>query len=92
MSSLSQQVGKQVTVRGEADNASGGAIVVTDDNTPVYLDGIDSWDKATRGKQVSVTGILREIGGQATVNAAGEQLHGYASARLVIENPTHTVV
>ncbi len=47
-----------IIVIGKAENAKGGAIVVSKDNGVYYLEGIDSWDEEIYGKQVKVSGVL----------------------------------
>lgn len=89
--SLETHVGKAVTVEGTAKNAAGGAIVMLEDRTPVYLDGMDRWDAATNNKPVSAKGTLRKQGGQPTMNDKGEAIHGFPDARFVLEHPTWTV-
>jgi len=88
--SLDTMVDQTVTIEGVARNAAGGAIVMTEDRTPVYLDGMDRWDRTTDGKQVTVKGTLRKHGGQKTVNDKGEYIHGFPDARFVVEKPSWT--
>jgi hypothetical protein len=85
--SLADRVGSKVTVEGTARNGAAGAVVVTSDG-PVYLDGLESWDKATDGKRVSARGVLRVQAGGNLVNAKGEHSHGVPGERLVIEAAT----
>jgi len=89
--SLDQQVGTKVTIRGTARNAAAGAVVLTDDRTPVYVAGLDRWDRATDGKQISASGTLRKVGGDPVVNDRGEHSHGVPGDRFVLEQPTWTV-
>ena len=49
----------KISVRGIAENAKGGAIVVTADSNIYYLDNIDSWDNKFYGRQVEVKGKLK---------------------------------
>ena len=91
MADLKGQIDRDVTVEGTARNAAGGAVVLTDDRTPVYIDGLESWDRATDGKHVRAKGTLRRRGGQQTVNAKGEHSHGFPGERYVLEKPTWSV-
>ena len=53
--------GKTVTLEGKAENAKAGAIVVSDDGTMAYIDGLeDGWPNEISRKRVRVTGELRE--------------------------------
>lgn len=89
--SLDQQVGTQVTIEGTARNAMAGAVVLTSDRTPVYVDGLERWDRAVDGKQVSASGTLRKRGPDDVVDGSGVQSSGIASAHFVLEKPTWTV-
>lgn len=82
---LDQNVDKQVTIESVAENASQGAIV-TVGRTPVYIDGLQRWDRALDGKKVTVTGTLRREAGDEVVNAKGEYSHGVPNGRFVLES------
>lgn len=50
-----------VTIEGKAENAKAGAIVLTEDGSPVYVDGLeDGWPGELARKRVRVTGVLRD--------------------------------
>lgn len=86
--SLEQQVDTQVTIEGTARNAMAGAVVLTADRTPIYVEGLERWDSAFDGKKVSASGTLRKRGGDDTVNAAGEHSSGITGNHFVLEQPT----
>ena len=88
---LQGRLDTRVTIVGTAQNASRGAIVLTDDRTPVYVDGLERWDRSTDGKQVSATGMLRRRAGEAVVNERGESSHGIPSDRFVLEEASWSV-
>jgi hypothetical protein len=76
---LDSLIDSQATITGKAGNAHAGAVVLTDDRTPVYIDGLESWDEdGLNGKDVSVSGTLRKrsIAPKAEVNADGDVSHG----------------
>jgi hypothetical protein len=87
-----RMVGNPVTIDGTARNAAGGAVVLTDDRTPIYIDGLQSWDKNTDGKKIKVKGTLAKRGPDKVVNDKGEHAHGFADDRFVLEKPSWTVV
>lgn len=89
--SLEQQINSQVTIEGTARNAMAGAVVLTADRTPVYVEGLDRWDRAIDGKKVSASGTLRKRGGDDVVGANGEQASGITGDHFVLEQPTWTV-
>jgi hypothetical protein len=91
MSDLTQKVDSKVTVEGVARNAALGAVVLMDDRTPVYVDGVEAWDKAVDGKKISASGTLRRRSAGSLVNDRGEYSHGVPGDRYVLEQPSWTV-
>ncbi len=83
---------QQITVEGIAQNASLGAIVLTDDMVPIYLEGMMKWDAALLNRAVYATGTLRRNNTipHATVNKRGERTHGVQGPIYMIEHPTVT--
>jgi hypothetical protein len=82
-------VGQEVTLAGTARDAAEGAIVLLKDRTPVYVNGLFSWDGALDRKSIVVTGTLRLAGGsEPLVNAAGEHSSGSDGERLEVVNAT----
>lgn len=89
--SLDQKIDTQVTIEGTARNAMAGAVVLTADRTPVYVDGVESWDGAVDGKKISASGMLRRRAGDDLVNDKGEYASGISGPHFVLEQPTWTV-
>jgi hypothetical protein len=50
---------QETTVSGKAYNAKAGAVLMIDDDTPVYIEGMEEWDDDLIGKKVKLTGVLR---------------------------------
>ncbi len=86
--SLDSKIDSQVTIEGTARNAMAGAVVMTADRTPVYVDGLERWDSAFDGKKINATGTLRKRSPDDVVAGNGEQSSGIASAHFVLEQPT----
>ena len=86
---LEESFNQTVTLEGVAQNARLGAIVLLEDYTPVYLDGIEEWDEQIVEKSVAVTGVLRRqsLAPKATVTVQGEASHGIDGESYVLENP-----
>ncbi len=57
---LSENMGKTVTLHGTARDAKGGAVLLLPNNVPIYIEGLPCWSNEFFGKEVSVTGVLRE--------------------------------
>lgn len=74
----------QVTLRGRAMNAKGGAVLLTDSREPIYIRGLDCWPEDMLGKEIIATGTLKEekylpdpvVDGDGAISqgAEGEQL------------------
>lgn len=50
---------QETTLSGKAYNAKAGAVLMIDEDTPVYIEGMREWDKNLIGKTVELTGVLR---------------------------------
>jgi hypothetical protein len=83
-------IDQTITAIGEADDAMSGAIVVLSDETPLYVGGLDFWDKNVRRKMVRVHGTLRlkKLAPDPKVNAKGEHSTGMTGKDFVIEGAT----
>ncbi|MFD9892465.1 hypothetical protein ACFWY9_24240 [Amycolatopsis sp. NPDC059027] len=51
------RAGQAVTLRGTAGNAHAGAVLVRDQEPPIYVDGLTDWGDLA-GQEVVVTGVL----------------------------------
>lgn len=89
---LHQNVDQAVTLHGKAETGRMGALVTISANgkkRPVYIDGLDRWDRALDGKDVEVSGTLRfEPPDDVEDPVTGEQSTGVPAGRFVIESAT----
>jgi hypothetical protein len=79
---------KKVTLKGTAQDAKAGAVLIGQDARVVYIEGLDSWPKAAFGKAVEATGVLvtkKYI--PDPVNEAGEICQGAEGLQQVLEKP-----
>lgn len=60
--------------------------IVSVGRTPVYIEGLERWDRTHRGQKVIVTGTLRYEAPEQLENAAGEHSHGVPGGRWVLES------
>lgn len=92
--SLTTMVDQEVTIDGVARNAFLGAVVMRDNGTPVYLDGLDEWEASTSHRRISVTGVLRvrKLAPDPVVGPDGGVSHGAYGNDYVLESPTWTIV
>jgi len=74
------------TIVGRAENAKGGAVVVTDAG-PVYVEGLAEWGAALLHQRMRVTGVRRtkQLLPEATVDASGAISQGAMGPQDVLE-------
>lgn len=91
---LQEQVDKDAVIVGTARDARTGAVVLTEDRTPVYIAGLDSWERSLSGAQVRVRGVLRHraLIPVAQVAEDGAVSHGMDGAVYVLEGASWSVV
>ncbi|HVQ07033.1 MAG TPA: hypothetical protein VMS43_01225 [Allosphingosinicella sp.] len=56
---LIEAVGTQVALTGTAVDYKAGAVLEVAGDRPVFLDGVHYWPAETRGKRMTVRGVLR---------------------------------
>jgi hypothetical protein len=78
-----EHVGESVTIRGTALTAAAGAIV-TGAGRPVYIGGLERWDKELEGKPVEVSGVLRAQ--ESTLPPGDPPSHGVDAASFVLDD------
>ncbi len=86
---LDGMVDTNATIKGTARNAHAGAVVLTEDRTPIYIDGLQSWSATGMdGRDVEVTGTLRlrSLAPDPVVDDDGAVSHGITGDSYVIEN------
>lgn len=91
---LAAQVGKTVRLRGTAQDAKGGALVVLE-GASVYVGELAAWDVALVGEPVVVAGTLarRDLIPAATTDASGAVSQGDSGGEeWVIDHPAWTAV
>lgn len=52
---------KTVTLKGTARDAKAGAVILIEDNVPIYIRGLHGWPDELFGMQVSVSGLLKLV-------------------------------
>ncbi len=81
-----EHVGQAVTFRGPAMTGAAGAIVMAA-GEPVYIGGLDAWDKEVEGKPVEVSGVLRlRESGMPSPPPDGLPLHGIDEDTYVLDD------
>ncbi|OLS12469.1 MAG: hypothetical protein RBG13Loki_3890 [Promethearchaeota archaeon CR_4] len=88
MTKITNQIGKNVTLRGTAGNAKGGAVIQLPDNRVIYIEGLSGWDDEFSGKEVIVTGNLREkkLIPDPYISPDGGISQGAIGTQIVLEN------
>lgn len=77
---------KTITIRGTAQNGKAGALVITAEGTPCYLQDHQLWDPGVAGREVEVTGILINESGTELKNSGGEYSAGVSGKILVLRD------
>jgi hypothetical protein len=49
---------QETTISGKAYNAKAGAVLMIDNDTPVYIEGMREWGDDMIGKKVELTGVI----------------------------------
>lgn len=77
---------QEITVNGTARNGKGNGMIVTKEGINYYIEGLDSWEPAVEGKEISVTGILvvETLTEEDLKNEQGEWKQGVAGDRKKI--------
>ena len=57
--SLHDLIDQTVSLKGKAENAKGGAVLILENQEVVYIRKFSSWDETVTGKQVIISGIVR---------------------------------
>lgn len=83
-------IDRQVTVRGLAQNAKLGAVVLTEEDIPIYIDRLAEWDSSIYEKPVVAIGVLRRrsLAPEPAVGSNGEISAGISRESYVLENST----
>jgi hypothetical protein len=89
---LDQKVGETVTIEGTAYNARAGAVVLTTDRIPVYVERLERWDRVLEGERVSASGTLRKRAGHPVASEGGEYSAGIPDDYFVLSDATWAVV
>ncbi|MEV6596141.1 hypothetical protein AB0M36_04655 [Actinoplanes sp. NPDC051346] len=85
---IHQLVGRRVTLRGIAGDAAGGAVLVVDVDTPVYLEGMSTWG-VLAGSTIEITGDLDQAEIAPLPSTPGELAsHGAPGSQYVLRNYT----
>jgi hypothetical protein len=83
---LYAQLGETVTVRGTARTGAAGAFVALE-GRPVYLAGVERWDRATEGHPVEATGVLR----RREAPQSDVAIHDVDGGQFILDEPRWTV-
>jgi hypothetical protein len=94
MSSGSGTDGDAVTLQGTALDAHAGAVIMLDDESPVYVEGLSRWSPEENGKRVEITGILRAVKMTPDPPKGKDviQRHGMTGSQTVLSNATWRVI
>ncbi|MFX1256837.1 MAG: hypothetical protein ACFFAN_03180 [Promethearchaeota archaeon] len=57
---LEDYLGQRVTLIGTAKDAKGGAVLITAEKEPIYIEGIAFWSSNLLDKQITAIGVLKK--------------------------------
>ncbi|MBD3339215.1 MAG: hypothetical protein GF353_08895 [Candidatus Lokiarchaeota archaeon] len=57
---LEERLGSKVRLEGIAQDAKGGAVLITNDREVIYVKDLDSWDSKVLGEKVTLEGFLKK--------------------------------
>jgi hypothetical protein len=85
---LDDKLNQAVTLVGMARHAHSGAVILVQGG-PIYIEGLAEWPHDLDGKNVRVTGVLRDkkLAPDPVVDEKGAVSHGMFGSAYVIENP-----
>ena len=83
----SEHLNENVVLVGVAENAKAGAVVLLADQTAVFIENLDYWDKKSYKKKMKVAGALRsrKLAPDPVVDAAGNVSAGMSGEALILE-------
>jgi hypothetical protein len=76
-----------IAIHGRAADAKGGAVLVADDGSTIYIAGLDSWPPELAGRRVVASGRLvqRKMIPDPVVSDAGEHSAGAYGEQTILE-------
>lgn len=91
---MAEQPDARDEVRGVAEDAKGGAVIITEDGEVVYMGGLDAWPAELRGKQVIARGRLEKTDylPDPVVSDDGAMSAGASGLETVLREPEWSLV
>jgi hypothetical protein len=92
--SLTDRIDMPATMQGEAADTKAGAVLALDDESLIYIDGLDYWPDDVRGKRLEVSGVLRRKQAIPPAGAPGDALirQGAGGDQFVLEDARWSVL
>ena len=85
MTAITDKIGTTVTLRGRALDANAGAVLLLEDETPIYIHVLEYWPDEFVGEEVEVRGVLQRE--KVIPNPEASPVsHGAAGMNLVLRN------
>ena len=94
MHGVEKVIGQKVTLSGTAKDAKAGAVLITTDETVIYIKELDSWAPELVDQQVSVTGVLKKekLIPDPEIDKNGGISSGATGTQLVLEKAEYSKV
>ena len=93
MTDLEKLIGQRVSLIGIARDAKGGAVLVTESGSVLYVKGLSSWSSELINKQVSISGLIKteKIIPDPKISEDGGISAGAIGEQLVLENAKYSL-
>ena len=87
-------IGQKIALLGTARNAKAGAVLITTDESVIYIKGLESWSPELVDQQVSVNGVLKKekLIPDPEIDKNGGISSGATGTQLVLEKAEYSKV
>ena len=91
---IDKMIDQNVTFVGTAKNAKAGAVLITTDNSAIYIKGLDYWEPELLDQQLTVSGVLKKekFIPDPVIDKSGGISTGAHGKQLVLENAEYSIV
>ena len=91
---IDKMIDQNVTLIGTAKNAKAGALLITTDNSAIYIKGLDYWAPELLNQQLTVSGVLKKekFIPDPVIDKSGGISTGATGKQLVLENAEYSIM
>ena len=91
---IDKMIDQNVTLIGTAKNAKAGAILITTENSAIYIKGLDYWAPELLNQQLTVSGVLKreKFIPDPVIDKSGGISTGAYGIQLILDNAEYSIV